>query len=61
MLGEGTPAEVTVAPKKYQSAVIYVLQCIDNYYYIGSTINHPRFRLNNHKNDSKITSGKSIY
>ena len=52
---------VTIAPKKYPSAVIYVLQCIDNYYYIGSTINNPRFRLNNHKNDSNKYPDRPVY
>jgi len=51
----------TIAPKVYQSAVIYVLQCIDNYYYIGSTINNPRFRLNNHKNDSNKYPDRPVY
>jgi hypothetical protein len=47
--------------KKFPSAVIYVLQCIDNYYYIGSTINHPRYRLNNHKKDSTIFPDRNVY
>jgi hypothetical protein len=50
-----------ITSKIYPSAVIYVLQCIDNYYYIGSTINHPRFRLNNHKNDSNKYPDRRVY
>lgn len=53
-----TPAEI---PKKFPSAVVYVLQCIDNYYYIGSTINHPRYRLNNHKKDSITFPDRNVY
>jgi hypothetical protein len=47
--------------KKFPSAVVYVLQCIDNYYYIGSTINHPRYRLNNHKKDSIAFPDRHVY
>lgn len=51
---------VTTA-KHYPNAVVYVLQCIDNYYYIGSTINHPRYRLNNHKKDSVTFPDRCVY
>jgi len=47
--------------KNFPNAVVYVLQCIDNYYYIGSTINHPRFRLNNHKKDSVKYPERAVY
>ena len=53
--------EPVIAQKKFQNAVIYVLQCIDNYYYIGSTINNPRFRLNNHKKDSIKFPDRFVY
>lgn len=47
--------------KQFPNAVVYVLQCIDNYYYIGSTINDPRYRLNNHKQDSKKYPDRYVY
>jgi len=47
--------------KKFPKAVVYVLQCIDNYYYIGSTINDPRYRLNNHKKDSVLFPDRWVY
>jgi hypothetical protein len=49
------------AAKKFPKAVVYVLQCVDNYYYIGSTINDPRYRLNNHKMDSVKYPNRSVY
>jgi hypothetical protein len=48
-------------PKQFPRAVVYVLQCIDNYYYIGSTVNDPRYRLNNHKQDSVKFPERPIY
>jgi hypothetical protein len=50
-----------VVPKNFPGAVVYVLQCIDNYYYIGSTVNHPRYRLNNHKKDSIKFPERFVY
>ena len=50
-----------MAAKNFPNAVLYVLQCIDNYYYIGSTINHPRYRLNNHKKDSVNFPDRCVY
>lgn len=57
----GLCQESITVPKKFQNAVVYVLQCIDNYYYIGSTINNPRFRLNNHKKDSIQFPDRLVY
>ena len=37
----------------YSKGKIYKLQCDDGYYYIGSTCNELRYRLNGHKTDSK--------
>jgi len=51
----------SIVPRTFQNAVVYVLQCIDNYYYIGSTINNPRFRLNNHKKDSIKFPDRNVY
>lgn len=60
-----TPAapqsESPTGVKNFPNAVVYVLQCIDNYYYIGSTINNPRYRLNNHKQDSKKFPERNVY
>lgn len=56
-----TPDEPVATQKNFPNAVVYVLQCIDNYYYIGSTINHPRYRLNNHKNDSVKYPDRCVY
>ena len=56
-----TPEEPVTTQKNFPNAVVYVLQCIDNYYYIGSTINHPRYRLNNHKQDSIKYPDRCIY
>ena len=53
--------ESVMAQKNFPNAVVYVLQCIDNYYYIGSTINHPRYRLNNHKKDSVKYPDRCVY
>lgn len=53
--------EPVMAQKNFPNAVVYVLQCIDNYYYIGSTINDPRYRLNNHKQDSKKCPDRCVY
>ena len=53
--------ETEVNVKNFPNAVVYVLQCIDNYYYIGSTINDPRYRLNNHKQDSKKYPERNVY
>jgi hypothetical protein len=53
--------ESAAAAKRFPRAVVYVLQCIDNYYYIGSTINDTRFRLNNHKKDSKKFPDRQLY
>jgi predicted GIY-YIG superfamily endonuclease len=50
-----------MAAKNFPNAVVYVLQCIDNYYYIGSTINNPRYRLNNHKSDSITYPDRCVY
>lgn len=55
-----SPASSTTA-KKYPTAVIYVLQCVDNYYYIGSTINDPRYRFSNHKKDSEKYPHRAVY
>lgn len=56
-----SPSESGADLKKFPNAVVYVLQCIDNYYYIGSTINDPRYRLNNHKQDSVKFPERPIY
>jgi chemotaxis protein histidine kinase CheA len=48
-IAPGAELTETVVEYTYPDALIYVLQCIDNYYYIGSTINDPRWRLSNHK------------
>ena len=53
--------ETALKVKNFPNAVVYVLQCIDNYYYIGSTINDPRYRLNNHKQDSKKYPDRNVY
>jgi hypothetical protein len=53
--------EPVMSPKNFPNAVVYALQCIDNYYYIGSTINDPRYRLNNHKQDSKKCPDRYVY
>lgn len=56
-----TPDEPVTAQKNFPNAVVYVLQCFDNYYYIGSTINHPRYRLSNHKQDSIKYPDRCVY
>jgi hypothetical protein len=53
--------ESSSASKHFPNAVVYVLQCIDNYYYIGSTINDPRYRLNNHKQDCVKYPKRPVY
>jgi hypothetical protein len=58
---EASAQESAAALKQFPNAVVYVLQCIDNYYYIGSTINDPRYRLNNHKQDSKKYPNRYVY
>ena len=38
---------------RYAKTQIYQLNCNDGYFYIGHTINDLRYRLSNHKSDSK--------
>jgi len=49
------------APKSFPNASVYILECVDGYYYIGSTINDPRYRLNNHKQDCKKFPERFVY
>jgi predicted GIY-YIG superfamily endonuclease len=37
----------------YKNGKLYKLQCDDGYYYIGSTCDELRYRLNGHKKDSR--------
>ena len=46
---------------KYSNGKIYILNCIDNYYYIGSTILELSYRLSNHKFLSKKTPDRNVY
>lgn len=46
---------------RYSTGKIYKLQCNDGHYYIGSTISKLAYRLNNHKQASKIPGGSRVY
>ena len=43
----------------YSKGKIYKIQCEDGYYYIGSTCNDLRFRLNGHKEESRRERAKN--
>ena len=46
---------------KFEDSVIYMIQCTDNYYYIGSTRMDLKKRIQCHKKDSKILGSKGYY
>lgn len=45
----------------YTNCMIYCLSCSNDYYYIGVTTSELRFRLNNHKQASKIYTSRRVY
>lgn len=45
----------------YKKGKIYKLECNDGHYYIGSTVNQLKYRLANHKQDSKKFFDRLVY
>jgi hypothetical protein len=45
----------------YKKGKIYKLECKDGHYYIGSTVNQLKYRLSNHKQDSKKFFDRLVY
>ena len=46
---------------RYEDSKIYCLYCVDDYYYIGSTVNELRFRLRDHKYHSSLYPTRRVY